>query len=65
MDTNFTIKGILQNIAWVTKVEEKGFGDFIVSYSENPVYLANSIRIKKGFQIIEFSPYTIIVRYEK
>lgn len=64
LNANFAVKDILQNLAWVTNVEEKGMGDFVVSYPENTVYLANSIG-QKGFQIINFSSYVIDVRYQK
>jgi len=36
-----------------------------LSYPENPVYLANSISQKGNFQIVNFSPYSITVRYQK
>ncbi len=65
MSTNFEVKEILQNIAWVTNVEEKGLGEFIVSYPENSVYLANSISQKSNLKIIEFSPYAITAVYHK
>ncbi|MDI6737863.1 MAG: hypothetical protein QME12_05100, partial [Nanoarchaeota archaeon] len=35
INTNFAVKDALQNIAWVTAVEEKGLGEFVVSYTEN------------------------------
>lgn len=65
MSTNFEVKEILQNIAWVTNVEEKGLGEFIVSYPENSVYLANSISQKGNFKIMDFSPYAITVAYQR
>jgi len=65
INTNFEVKDILQNIAWVTNVEDKGLGKFTLSYPENPVYLANSISQKGNFQIVNFSPYSITVRYQK
>jgi len=65
INTNFEVKDILQNIAWVTNVEDKGLGEFTLSYPENPVYLANSISQKGNFQIVNFSPYSITVRYQK
>jgi hypothetical protein len=65
MSTNFEVKEILQNIAWVTNVEDKGLGEFIVSYPENSVYLANSIGQKGNFKIIDFSPYSITVAYQR
>ncbi|MDW7973140.1 MAG: hypothetical protein RMI01_08070 [Thermodesulfovibrio sp.] len=61
---NFEIKEILQNIAWVTEVEEKGLGEFFVGYPENTVYLANSLN-QKGFEIINFSKYEITLKYRK
>jgi hypothetical protein len=64
ISTNFEVKEILQNIAWVANVEEKGLGEFIVSYPENSVYLANSIS-QKGFQVVNFSPYAITVAYQR
>lgn len=65
MSTNFEVKEILQNIAWVANVEEKGIGEFTVSYPENTIYLANSISQKVNFQIVNFSPYSITARYQK
>lgn len=65
LNTNFEVKGILQNIAWVTNVDEKGMGEFIVSYPENPVYLANSIGQRGNLRVKSFSTYSIVVIYEK
>lgn len=65
LNTNFEVKGILQNTAWVTNVDEKGMGEFIVSYPENPVYLANSISQRGNFKVVNFSTYSIVVRYSK
>lgn len=65
LNTNFELKGMLQNTAWVSSVEEKGMGEFIVSYSENPVYLANSITQRGDFKIKNFSPYSIVVKYKR
>jgi len=65
LDTNMDIKGILQNLVWVTEVEEKGIGEFIVSYPENTLYLANSIRQKGRFNVVNFTPYSITLRYQR
>ena len=65
LDTNMDVREMLQNIVWVTGVEEKGMGEFVVSYPENPVYLANSIKQKGRFTIVNFSPYSITVDYQK
>jgi len=65
VNTNFAVKEALQHIAWVTNVEEKGLGEFVVSYPENTIYLANSISQKGNFQIVNFSPYSITARYQQ
>jgi hypothetical protein len=65
MDTVMEIKGILQSIVWVSEVEEKQMGDFIVSYPENTLYLANSIRQKGNFKVVNFSPYSLTLDYQR
>ena len=65
INTNFEIKEVLQQLAWVTNVEEKGLGEFVVSYPENTIYLANSISQRGNFQIVNFSPYSITVKYQR
>ncbi len=63
LDTSLEIKGILQNLVWVTEVQERRMGEFVVSYPENTMYLANSLQQKGMFKILDFSPYTITVEY--
>lgn len=63
--TNMEIKSILQKIVWVTGVDEKQMGEFVVSYPENSVYLANSIKQKGNFTVTNFSPYSITLDYKK
>lgn len=65
LDTNMDVKGIFQNIVWVTGVEEKQMGEFIISYPENSIYLANSIKQKGNFNVVNFSPYSITLDYQK
>ncbi|HAK89033.1 MAG TPA: hypothetical protein DHV16_04440 [Nitrospiraceae bacterium] len=65
INSNFEVKDALQHIAWVAGVEEKGLGEFVVSYPENAIYLANSIAQKGIFQVVNFSPYSISVKYRK
>lgn len=65
LSANFEVKDLLQNIAWVTEVQEKGLGEFVVTYPENPVYLANSISQKGRFHIDSFSTYSIKASYQK
>jgi hypothetical protein len=64
-DTNMDIKSLLQNIVWVTGVEETGMGEFTVKYPENTLYLANSIKQKGNFTVSNFSPYSLTVSYQK
>jgi len=64
-DTNMDIKSLLQNIVWVTGVEETGMGEFTVKYPENTLYLANSIKQKGDFTVNNFSPYSLAVSYQK
>jgi hypothetical protein len=65
LDTNMEIKNTLQNIVWVTGVEDKQMGEFIVSYPENSIYLANSIKQKGNFTIVNFTPYSLTLDYQK
>jgi hypothetical protein len=65
LETHFAVKAILQNLAWVRQVDEKSLGEFVVSYGENPVYLANSMVQQGVFQLIDFSTTMITVRYTK
>jgi hypothetical protein len=65
LDTNMDIKNMLQNIVWVTGVEDKQMGEFIVSYPENSIYLANSIKQKGNFNVVNFSPYSLTLDYQK
>ena len=65
LDTNMETKNILQNIVWVSGVEEKGMGKFVVSYPENSLYLANSIKQKGKYKVLNFSQYTIALELGK
>lgn len=65
LDTVIEVKGLLQNIVWVSAVEEKQMGDFIVSYPENTLYLANSIKQKGNFKVVNFSQYSLTLDYQK
>lgn len=63
LDVNAEVKGILQNIVWVSGVEETQMGEYVVSYPENTVYLANSIKQKGPFNVENFTPYSITLSY--
>ncbi|MBN1380875.1 MAG: hypothetical protein JXA41_04295 [Deltaproteobacteria bacterium] len=65
IDVNMEIKEILQHIIWVSGVEEERMGEFVVAYPENTLYLANSIRQKGSFKIVDFSTYSITLTYEE
>lgn len=65
MDDNVEIKDMLQNIVWVSSVEEKSMGEFVVAYPENSLYLANSLKQKGVFAIVDYSPYSIALDYRK
>ncbi|HOW57026.1 MAG TPA: hypothetical protein PKZ12_03420 [Smithellaceae bacterium] len=65
VDTTLEVKAILQNIVWVSEVEEKEMGEFIISYPENTLYLANSIQQKGNFKVVNFSPYALTLEYQK
>ncbi|MDO9229379.1 MAG: hypothetical protein Q8M86_03165 [Syntrophales bacterium] len=56
---------MLQQIVWVTEVEEKRIGEFIVGYPENSLYQTNSLRQKGHFKIIDFTPYALTLEWKK
>lgn len=64
-ETNMDIKETLQNIVWVTGVEEKQIGEFVVSYPENMVYLANSLKQRDHLKVVNFSSYSVTLDYQK
>ncbi len=63
MDTNMEVKGAIQNTVWVTDVRENELGEFTVSYPENSLYLANSLRQKGAFTLVNFTPYSLTFNY--
>jgi len=65
LDTVLEVKSILQSIVWVSAVEEKTMGAFVVSYPENTLYLANSIQQKGNFKLVQFTPYSLTLDYLK
>jgi len=65
LSENFAIKEILQNTVWVLEVTDTGIGEFEVKYSENPLYLANSLEQKGQFRLIEFSRQVLKLKYAR
>ncbi len=63
LETVLEVKALLQSIVWVSAVEEKEMGSFVVSYPENTLYLANSIQQKGNFKLVNFSPYSLVLQY--
>lgn len=59
----FALREQIQKVTWVSKVEERGLGEFVVSYPENPLYLANGLS-QKGFKIISYSNEIIRIRQQ-
>jgi len=57
----FALKDELQKVTWVANVEEKGIGEFLITFPENPIYLANGIS-QKGFKIISYSREAIRIK---
>lgn len=57
----FDLRDQLQKVTWVKTVEEKGLGEFWVSFSENPIYLANGLS-QKGFRIVSYTRDLITVK---
>ncbi|MDP2168616.1 MAG: hypothetical protein Q8J64_09840 [Thermodesulfovibrionales bacterium] len=60
LNANFAVKGSLQNIAWVTSVEEKGLGEFMVGYPENIIYLLNSLT-QMDYRLVKFTSVSATV----
>lgn len=63
LETVLKVKSQLQSIVWVSNVEEKQMGSYVVSYPENTLYLANSIKQKGNFKLTNFSPYSLSFEY--
>ena len=63
LETVLKVKSQLQSIVWVSNVEEKQMGSYVVSYPENTLYLANSIKQKGNFKLVNFSPYSLSFKY--
>jgi hypothetical protein len=64
LDAGMAVKNMLQNIVWVSGVEETQLGEYTVDYPENSVYLANSLRQKGNFTVENFTPYSITLKYD-
>jgi hypothetical protein len=63
LSDNFAIKEIFQNTAWVSEVNVVGMGEFDVKYTENPIYLANSLQQKGKFKLLKYSRQSLLLNY--
>jgi hypothetical protein len=61
----FDVKGVLNGTTWVSGVEAVGLNEFLVSYPENSIYLANSLSRHPGLKVADYSPYLIHLKYQK
>jgi hypothetical protein len=59
-----TIRQTISAIPWVAGVETSRFGEYIVEYPERVAYLAASISQLPGFRVVDFSPISVLVRFE-
>jgi len=65
MAGTFDVKSVLNGISWVSSVEAVGLNEFLVSYPENSIYLANSLSRSPGLKVADYSPYLIHLKYQK
>jgi len=63
LDINREIKGMFQQVVWVTEVEEQRMGEFTIGYPENPLYLANSLHQKRRFRVVDFTPLALTLEW--
>ena len=59
------MKRVLNGITWVSDVEAVSLNEYLVSYPENTIYLANSLSRQAGLKLSEYSPYMIHLSYKK
>ena len=56
---------MLNGITWVSSVEAVGLNEYLVSYPENSIYLANSLSRVPGVKVVDYSPYQIRLSYRQ
>lgn len=61
----FDVRQAINSAAWVSDVQATGVNEFLVSYPENSIYLANSLSRNPKLKLASFSPYQIRLSYRK
>lgn len=61
----FDVKQAINGAAWVSDVQATGVNEFLVSYPENSIYLANSLSRNPKLKLASFSPYQIRLSYRR
>ena len=63
--TAIDLRQLLAGVTWVSDVEAVGLDEFLISYPENSIYLANSLSRHPKLKVVEYSPYQIRLSYRK
>jgi hypothetical protein len=58
-------KRVLSGITWVSDVQSVGLNEYLLSYPENSIYLANSLSRHPRLKVIDYSAYLIHLGYRK
>jgi hypothetical protein len=65
LDDTFDVKQTINGAAWVSEVQATSVNEFLVSYPENSIYLANSLSRNPKLKLESYSPYLIKLSYRK
>lgn len=65
IDATFDAKRVLNGITWVSEVETISLNEYLLSYPENSIYLANSLSRNPKLKVTNYSPYLIRLSYQK
>ena len=65
LEGTFDAKRMLNGITWVSDVEAVGLNEYLVTYPENSIYLANSLSRQPKLKLTDYSPYQIRLAYKK
>ena len=65
VNETFDVKQAINGAAWVSDVQATGIDEFLVTYPENSIYLANSLSRNPRLKLKSFSSYQIRLSYRK
>jgi len=65
VDGTFDMKQAINGAAWVSDVQATALNEFVVSYPENSIYLANSLSRNPKLKLTSYAPYLIRLSYRK